>query len=488
MIHLFLNGLGAGAGSGLTYLFNVVPCLSATPSVWATVAVQSHLRPHFARMPNVTFLDVDAPISSAARFWFEQHTLPDFIRKAGADVLISVGNFALRKSPVPQILLSGNSLYVSSEFDRDLWRRREFGMLLDNKIKRAFASKSVHWADCTVAPTQAFADELKQWTGREILAIHHGFDHELFFRNQTPLADDVQRKIFDAEDSLKLLFVSHYNYYRNFEILFQALPLVREKLRPRKVRLFLTCKLQKDANPGVYCVERASALIHQLGIRDEIVELGTIPYHSLHHVYRACDIYVTPAYAETFAHPLVEAMASGLPIVASDLAVHREVTAGAACYFSRFSPAALAKNILRLAANHQLASSLSAAGRQRSCEFSWKEHIKRLLEIAYSIQVPYGTQNRDERCLACCPPVKTVNSALVPNECEESALALNVKALSLSRFQLNLVNVRDAALHEATNLGPGKASFAEELKQRLAVEHLRMMGSRMYQIRNAVTE
>ena len=68
-----------------------------------------------------------------------------------------------------------------------------------------------------------------------------------------------------------------------------------------------------------------------LGVRDNAtLELGTVPYRSLHRLHRACHIYVTPAYAETFAHPLVEAMSSGLPVVASDLPVHREICGDAA--------------------------------------------------------------------------------------------------------------------------------------------------------------
>jgi glycosyltransferase involved in cell wall biosynthesis len=386
VIRLFLNGLGASAGAGLTYLYNVLPHLSATPGVRAILAVQPKLRGEFRRISNLTLLAADAPCSTAARFWFEQHRLPLLIRNSGADVLISTGNFALRKSPISQILLSGNSLYTSSDFDRDLWYRREFSMLVDNTIKGGFAKKSVHWADCAVAPTKAFADELRGWTGREVHAVHHGFDHELFFRDQSPLADHVQRELLEAKDSLKLLFVSHYNYYRNFETLFQALPLITEKLKPRKVRLFLTCKLQDNANPGTYRTQRAFALIQRLGIRNEVVELGSIPYRSLHHVYRACDIYVTPAYTETFAHPLVEAMASGLPIVASDLAVHHEVAAGAACYFPRFSPETLAQQVMRIATKADLAASLAAAGRQRAANFSWKKHVEQLLELAFSIQ------------------------------------------------------------------------------------------------------
>lgn len=385
MIHLFLNGLGTSAGAGLTYLFNVLPHFSAIPAVRVTVAVQPQVRAEFERFPNVEVLDTALPSSTAGRFWFEQRKLPDLIRRSGAGVLISAGNFALRNSPVPQILLSGNSLYTSSDFSRDLWRRGEIGMLLDTAIKAFFARKSLRWADYTVAPTCAFADDLRRWTGQDALAIHHGFDHELFFRDRSPLPDNVTQKIAAADGSLKLLFVSHYNYYRNFETLFQALPLIRDK-SGRKVRLFLTCRLQDDANPGTYKTGMAANLRRRLGIRDEIVELGAIPYRSLHHLYGACDIYVSPAYTETFAHPLVEAMASGLPIVASDLRVHREVTANLACFFERFSSQQLAAAVLRVANDSELATSLSVAGKRRAMDFSWREHVNKLLELALAIQ------------------------------------------------------------------------------------------------------
>src|SRR5262249_42151584 len=147
-----------------------------------------------------TVLDTSLPPSTAARFWFEQRKLPELVRQSGADVLVSTGNFALRKSPVPQILLSGNSLYTSSDFSRELLIRHEIVVLLDTFIKGFFAKKSLEWSDCTVAPTQAFADELARWTGRNAVGIHHGFDHELFFRDQSPLAEDVQQKLDAADD------------------------------------------------------------------------------------------------------------------------------------------------------------------------------------------------------------------------------------------------------------------------------------------------
>ena len=382
MIHLFLNGLGASAGAGLTYIYNVVPILSAMPDVRTTLALQPHLRHQFEALPKVTLADARVASAATIRFWFEQRDLPELIRKTGADVLISAGNFALRKSPVPQILLSGNSLYVSADFYRDLRRRNAYGLWLDTQIRGLFAKKSVQWADCTVAPTRAFADQLQGWTGRKVVAVHHGFDQQMFFRDESPISEDIRRQLDASGPYLKLLFVSHYNYYRNFETLFRAIPLIRNQLNGRKLRLFLTCKLEPDKNPGSYKTALAADLIARLGIRDEVVELGAVPYDQLHRLYRSCDIYVTPAYTETFAHPLVEAMANGLPIVASDLAAHREVCGPAAVYFEKFAPDQCAERICDLASHRDLAPKLSVLGKEQATNFSWSRHIDDLLAIA----------------------------------------------------------------------------------------------------------
>ena len=123
----------------------------------------------------------------------------------------------------------------------------------------------------------------------------------------------------------------------------------------------------------------AANLVRELGVADEVVELGTVPYHLLHQAYRSCDIYVTAAYAETFAHPLVEAMASGLPIVASSLAVHREICGDTGLYFDRFSPDALAEQVTKIANDPDLASKLGKEGLTRSRDFSWKRHVEQII-------------------------------------------------------------------------------------------------------------
>ena len=379
---LFINALAATAGGGVTYIRNVVPELAARPSISVVLLAPSALRELLPPLKNVEFMDQGQPSSTVQRFWWEQRKLPVLVRESGADVLISAGNFALRRSPVPQILLSRNSLYTSSDFMKDLQRRQEYRMLLDAKIRGVLAKASVGWSDRTVAPSNSFAEELRHWTRKPVEAIYHGFDRRSFADNAKPLPPDVQAQLESVKNCYKLLFVSHYNYYRNFETLFRALPILRNKLAQRPIKLILTCKLEPDQNPGVYKTEAAARLVRELGIGNDILQLGRVPYVSLANLYKACEVYVTAAYAETFAHPLVEAMSVGLPIVASERPVHREICRDAAVFFPTFSPEILSQRVFEIANDAHQTERLRRSGLARSQQFSWQTHVTELLHLA----------------------------------------------------------------------------------------------------------
>lgn len=384
-MRVFVNGTAASAGGGLTYLRNVIPILSLRKDVQTVLAIDPNSCAQLPLPANVTVLKSPLGQGAGRRFLWEQFRLTEQIRAAGTDVLLSTGNFALRKSPVPQVLLSGNSLYLSKDFSRDLRNRHEYRMLAEHYARSVLATRSIAWADCTVAPSQSFAGDLRKWTGeKKIVAIHHGFDHDTFFRDSAPLPVEVESKLGSSPHALRLLFVSHYNYYRNFETLFGAVALLSQKYG-KDVKLFLTCRLQPDETPGSYQVQSAATLIQELGIGANVFELGHIPNALLHHVYRACQIYVSASYAETFAHPLVEAMACGLPVVASDLPVHREICRNAAIYFDRFSPQELAERILELSGRRELQEKMSKAGEACSHDFSWSRHVEELLMVMRSL-------------------------------------------------------------------------------------------------------
>ena len=381
-MRLFIHALGASAGGGLTYLHNLIPKLAGRSDVSSVVLAAEAERARIPRADRTEILDAATPGSRPlARFRWEQREIPKLVRQTKADILLSTGNFAVRNSPVPQILLSRNSLYTSADFLHDLRRRGEYRLWLDTKAKGYLARQSIRQASLTLAPSEAFARDLRHWSGRDVKALHHGFDRETFLREKRSLPPDVERKLVEAQGYPRLLFVSHYNYYRNFETLLHAVAILKQRLASG-VRLLLTCELAPGREPGAYNTGEASALLNTLEIAEQVVQLGAIPYGQLHHLYAAADVYVTPAYTETFAHPLVEAMACGVPIVASDLATHREITDGAALFFEKFKPSELADRVVALLKGSSLRSDLRQRGLFRAQSFSWDDHADRLLAMA----------------------------------------------------------------------------------------------------------
>ena len=73
-------------------------------------------------------------------------------------------------------------------------------------------------------------------------------------------------------------------------------------------------------------------------------------------------------------------MASEVPVVASNIAVHREICGDAAVYFERFSPESLADGIVRIANGADRV--LVRKGLARAKDFSWKIHVEKIIELA----------------------------------------------------------------------------------------------------------
>lgn len=93
--------------------------------------------------------------------------------------------------------------------------------------------------------------------------------------------------------------------------------------------------------------------------------------------------------AEGYGLPLVEAMALGTPVIASDIPIFREVGGDAAAYVDPASPAEFAAAVQKLRddAHWQQVSRRSVA---RAREFSWDESARQLVDVAHDIMARRG--------------------------------------------------------------------------------------------------
>ncbi|MGZ8605212.1 MAG: glycosyltransferase family 4 protein [Actinomycetota bacterium] len=118
--------------------------------------------------------------------------------------------------------------------------------------------------------------------------------------------------------------------------------------------------------------------------RARVVMLGAVPNDDLPPYHAAADAFVAPATdMESFGIVLVEAMAAGVPLVASDIPGYREVVRDGVdgLLVPPNDPNALAAALKRVLLEPDLAASLSRAGRARALEFSWDAVAPRLEAI-----------------------------------------------------------------------------------------------------------
>ncbi len=127
------------------------------------------------------------------------------------------------------------------------------------------------------------------------------------------------------------------------------------------------------------------ALAARLDVLHAIREMPFLDRRELAALYRRADLLLLTSEAEGFGLPLVEAMACGCPVVASDLAVAREVCGAAAIYCPVGDVSAWTESVRDLLAERSSSPDLSASRRRQSLSaasrFSWQENARQVVRI-----------------------------------------------------------------------------------------------------------
>jgi glycosyltransferase involved in cell wall biosynthesis len=111
----------------------------------------------------------------------------------------------------------------------------------------------------------------------------------------------------------------------------------------------------------------------QEGIPEQVTFAGSRPVDELAALYRSATAVVLTSAVESFALPLLEAMASGTAVIASDIPVAREVCGDAAQFYPPGDVDALAASIRRALHDRRWRGDAVARGLARARLFSWQK-------------------------------------------------------------------------------------------------------------------
>jgi glycosyltransferase involved in cell wall biosynthesis len=317
------------------------------------------------------------------RIWWEQVKLRRFLVKEKVDVLFSTANFGMYRCPVKQILLVRNTLYFSKPYQQLFLPRHSLKKRIAFRLRRWLICLSVRSADIVMTPTQAMLDELRDFVdvpSHKALVNPYGVESASPSPGAPPVQSETGRS--DPGHLCKLLYVSLYAEHKNLNTLLKAIPLLNEN-GAGKFLLQTTADPTWEGAAWTVTHQEDIDLTKEPGISPWVRLLRPLPRERMEQLYLDSDIFVFPSLTESFGFPMAEAMSYGLPIVAADTPVNREICGEAAVYFRPLDPADLARQVRRVATDQAVRQPLQIEGRRRAATMCrWDEHVRRVLAAA----------------------------------------------------------------------------------------------------------
>ena len=123
------------------------------------------------------------------------------------------------------------------------------------------------------------------------------------------------------------------------------------------------------------------ALSHQLGVEDQVHYLGYVPDEDMSGLYAGAVALVMPTFFGPTNIPVLEAWASGCPVLTSDIRGIQEQAGDAAILADPRSVEAIADGIYRLWTDEDLCRTLADRGRRRLASYTPDDYRRRLIEI-----------------------------------------------------------------------------------------------------------
>jgi glycosyltransferase involved in cell wall biosynthesis len=130
-----------------------------------------------------------------------------------------------------------------------------------------------------------------------------------------------------------------------------------------------------------YGSEIVRDFIHGAGLDARVKLLGYVTKARLHLLYEAASLFLFPSLEEGFGLPVLEAMAHGVPVVASSTSSLPEVAGDAALYVDPRAPADIARKIQRGVEDADLRAALIERGLERARQFTWQRTAEETLKV-----------------------------------------------------------------------------------------------------------
>jgi len=317
--------------------------------------------------------------SIVPRLFYDLCVIPFRARRGGYELVVTLANFGPVWCPVPHLVVQQNAM----QFSREFLGRIEGLSRLEWRLRGLLCAAEMRFSTLNVSPTTALTNLIRSahpsLAKRRFRTLFHGIDLSRFTPREAGAASRTGPFVF--------LCPTRSEVYKGLDILLHATRLLA--VQNHDFEVHVTTEDRGWSGDQQRAIEKARGEAFFGHVRF----VGAQPPARMPDLYRGADAVVFPSLCESFGFPLVEAMACGVPVVAGDTEVNRELCQDAARYYEAKSSIACAEAMKQVLEERACRADLQAkaAARIDGRDWSWDRNAARFVDLCESaIEIARG--------------------------------------------------------------------------------------------------
>lgn len=339
---------GSGWTGGINYLVNLLSAINELPgkpiqpvlfaSPKTDPKILGRMAPYLSEAPILTEYWTKGTLAYRYRFLSTLLTQNDPIalklfRQAKIEITFVHASWFGSRFPIPTLVWIGDFQHreFPDMFSRMSYAKREYGFkLLTKHGTTIMASSDSGCEEC-----------------RRYFPISEGRLESLPFvvRIPDPTRSNSRETVREKYSLPNRFFYLPNQFWRhkNHLNLFKAVEILKQ--RGHDIRIICSGNPIDPRDPGH--IERIKTYLHDSDLESQIQLLGMIPYDEIFTLMRISHAMINPSFYEGWSTTVEEAKTLGVPMLLSDIPVHREQAIGQADFFNAHDPADIASTLLQ---------------------------------------------------------------------------------------------------------------------------------------------
>ncbi len=222
--------------------------------------------------------------------------------------------------------------------------------------------------------------ELFDVNPEKITVIYEGVDDIFRVVNEDTSLENVRKKYRLPHEFI--LFIGTISPRKNPGGLIESISILRKR-GLKDISLIMI-------GPEGFKAGEVLRLIYERNIEDSVRHIGYVPYEDMPYIYNMASLLVYPSLYEGFGLPPLEAMACGVPVIASNISSIPEILGDAALLVDPYNPGEIADYIEKILNDESLRSSHIEKGLKKAASYSWEDTAKKVLKVYEEIKENNG--------------------------------------------------------------------------------------------------